>query len=163
MVIPAHRQLSHQPELASLSRRLTANFIDLLFLIPVMILLSATLRVGAAQSIIFTTLVYYPGSWLVFSATPGMLLLDCQVLDARTGGSLRKEQAFLRYICCVISMAPLGLGWVPVLWDKQRRALHDMMATTLVVETESEYDERDDESCKSLEQLLDESFPKSNP
>ena len=85
-----------------------------------------------------------------------MLLLECKVLNAATLGPLKKDQAFLRYICCVISQSLLGFGWLPVLWDKQRRALHDSMASSLVVETDSEYDDDNDQSDKSLEQIIHE-------
>jgi uncharacterized RDD family membrane protein YckC len=52
----------------------------------------------------------------------------------RNGESLSWADAFLRcWVGYILSSAPLGLGFIWVLLDKDKRAWHDIIADTLVV------------------------------
>lgn len=92
--------------------------------------------------------------WLKFLGTPGKLLLDCQVVDADSFEPMSVKQAALRYVAYVASIVPLLLGFLWVARDKRKQAFHDKIASTVVLHKAGI--EVDDESTKSLEQLMGE-------
>lgn len=71
--------------------------------------------------------------WLKYQATPGKLLFDCEIVDARTGQAIRFWQAILRYLGYFLSTLPLGLGFLWVIWDKRKQGWHDKIARTVVI------------------------------
>ncbi len=71
--------------------------------------------------------------WGRFGRTPGKLLLDLRVVNARTGGPPGYMRAFMRYIGYFVSALPLGLGFIWIVFDRQRQGLHDKIAGTRVV------------------------------
>jgi len=66
-------------------------------------------------------------------ATPGKRLLGIHVVDAKSLGEMRNRQAIIRYIGYIASSIPLGLGFVMVAFHKEKRALHDLLADTVVI------------------------------
>jgi uncharacterized RDD family membrane protein YckC len=75
---------------------------------------------------------YYVFFWTVTGQTPGMRLLAVRVTE-RNGGRLRARRSLLRLAASLLALAPLGAGFVPVLFDGRRRALQDYVARTVVV------------------------------
>ncbi|OQW93149.1 MAG: hypothetical protein BWK79_12675 [Beggiatoa sp. IS2] len=71
--------------------------------------------------------------WMKYLGTPGKLLLDCNVVDARTGQRIRFWQGVVRSLGYVISSLPLGLGFLWILWDRRKQGWHDKMAGTVVI------------------------------
>ena len=71
--------------------------------------------------------------WGHFGRTPGKLLLDLRVINARTGEPPGYVRAFIRYIGYFVSALPLGLGFLWIVFDRQRQGLHDKLAGTRVV------------------------------
>lgn len=71
--------------------------------------------------------------WKYRSATPGKMLMGLIVVDGRTGGVPPTGRLVLRYLAYIVSTLPLGLGFLWVAFDKQKRGFHDMIASTLVV------------------------------
>ncbi len=71
--------------------------------------------------------------WQILSATPGKLLFSARIVDARTGGKPTFGRFIIRYLGYVVSTLFLGLGFLWVAWDPQKRGWHDMLAGTLVV------------------------------
>jgi uncharacterized RDD family membrane protein YckC len=69
--------------------------------------------------------------WVLAGQTPGMRFLGLQL---RTGGEerLRLGQAIRRLSGLILSILPLGLGFLPILTDERRRGWHDRMAGTEV-------------------------------
>ncbi len=92
--------------------------------------------------------------WVKFLGTPGKLLLDCQVVDADSFKPMSIKQAALRYVAYLASILPLLLGFLWVARDKRKQAFHDKIANTVVLHKADI--EADDESKKSLEQLMGE-------
>lgn len=88
--------------------------------------------------------------WVKFMATPGKMLLDCYVVDARTGKSITTLQAILRYISYLISALPLLLGFFWMLWDKRNQCFHDKIAKTVVIRG----NEHTEDSLETLENKL---------
>lgn len=71
--------------------------------------------------------------WAWQGATPGKLFLGVRVVDAQTGQRPSLVQALLRWLGYGLSALPLGLGFLWVLWDPERRAWHDRLAGTRVL------------------------------
>lgn len=92
--------------------------------------------------------------WVKFLGTPGKLLLGCQVVDADSFAPVTLKQAIIRYLGYFVSMLPLMLGFLWIIWDRRKQGFHDKLANTVVLYNAGL--EMDDESSKSLDQLLSE-------
>lgn len=86
--------------------------------------------------------------WIKLKGTPGKLLLSCVVVDANTHMRINFAQALIRYFGYIVSMIPLGLGFLWVLWDPRRQGFHDKIAGTVVL--------IEDEADKSIAVLMQE-------
>ncbi|WP_052010123.1 MULTISPECIES: RDD family protein [unclassified Alteromonas] len=71
--------------------------------------------------------------WVHKSATPGKMSLKLIVVDAKTGDKPTVQQSIIRYIGYIISTLPLLLGYLWVIWDPKKQALHDKLAGTVVL------------------------------
>jgi uncharacterized RDD family membrane protein YckC len=71
--------------------------------------------------------------WMYKSATPGKMSLKLAVVDAKTGGKPTLQQSIIRYIGYIISALPLLLGYIWVIFDPKKQALHDKLAGTVVI------------------------------
>jgi len=79
---------------------------------------------------------YFPWFWMRTGQTPGMRLFRLRVVRDRDGGPVSGGQAVLRLIGYWISGAVFYLGYVWILIDSRRRGWHDLIAGTIVVETD---------------------------
>jgi uncharacterized RDD family membrane protein YckC len=128
-------------ELAGFGRRLGAQLIDLLWLLPLSFLLGFVASfvnggeissggelmaniIGALIVLIF---------WAERGGTPGKLVLGLRIVDADTGGGPPIGRLVLRYFGYLISALPLGLGYLWMIWDRRAQCWHDKLARTLVV------------------------------
>src|SRR5690349_29301 len=75
---------------------------------------------------------YYAYCWTAGGKTPGMVLLGLQVvsLDGSQAGTRR---GIIRTLAFPLSFILLGLGFVGILFQRDRRALHDLIADTAVI------------------------------
>lgn len=71
--------------------------------------------------------------WVYKSATPGKMMLNASIIDARTGAKPSKGQLIGRYFAYYVSLIGLGLGFFWVAWDAQKQGWHDKLAKTVVV------------------------------
>ncbi len=71
--------------------------------------------------------------WIKYAASPGKLLLDCEIVDARTGKPINFKQSILRYVGYSISALPFFLGFFWMLIDKKHQTWHDKIAGTIVI------------------------------
>ena len=71
--------------------------------------------------------------WARWGTTPGKLLLELRVVDARSGERPGWIRSLIRCIGYVVSLLPLGLGFVWAAFDRNGQALHDKLAGTRVV------------------------------
>ncbi|MEJ2687642.1 MAG: RDD family protein [Gammaproteobacteria bacterium] len=78
--------------------------------------------------------------WLRYRGTPGKQIMDCEVVDATTFDNLRIGQAILRYFGYFLSMLPLGLGFLWIIWDRKKRGFHDLLAHTVVIVADRSHD-----------------------
>jgi uncharacterized RDD family membrane protein YckC len=122
---------------AGFGRRLVAYIIDtVLVLIPYLILL-ATVDLALAYALwLAMGIVYYtyfegrPGG-----QTLGKMALGIRVVDYRTGGTLGYGRAFVRWLARILSGIPCALGYLWMLWDREKQTWHDKLSTSVVVPT----------------------------
>jgi pSer/pThr/pTyr-binding forkhead associated (FHA) protein/uncharacterized RDD family membrane protein YckC len=159
---PSAAYAASGPEPAGLFPRLLATLVDgvillalnLLLLSPVFLVLlfreafqSADLLrdwaflgilAGCGLMILGANLWYVVGGWARNGRTPGKALLRVAVVPSGPslpGPGIGLKKAFVRFLCWNLSGAILGIGHLLVLFRKDRRALHDLLAGTRVVRT----------------------------
>jgi uncharacterized RDD family membrane protein YckC len=145
-------------------RRVAATLIDtLIYSVALGLLLGPTIMEAALFTLegalrmaiaLLATIVL----WIKFLGTPGKLLLACQVVDADTHAPLSLKQSILRYVGYLLSLLPLLLGILWILKDPRKQGFHDKIANSVVLHNAGIEAgiERDDESRKSLRQLMQE-------
>ena len=153
---------------ASPGRRLAAQLLDgfILYFLIRLAIFSPVLAApaSASQTDILDALIQYPQlpgmltaalllivllCWTHLGGTPGKLLLDIRVVSVKTGEPPGFGQSLVRMLAYLVSAAPACLGFLWSFWDKRRQGFHDKLSNTIVIE--------DDESTRSLDQLLEES------
>ena len=75
---------------------------------------------------------YFAYSWSADGRTPGMALLGLRVVRS-TGARLSGGRAVARTLAFPLSFLVCGLGFALILVQHDRRALHDLIADTVVV------------------------------
>jgi uncharacterized RDD family membrane protein YckC len=75
---------------------------------------------------------YWWASTAVAGRTPGMALVGLRVVT-RSGEPVSGGRAFLRVLTLPLSFAVFGLGLLGIVFDRERRALHDVVAGSTVV------------------------------
>jgi uncharacterized RDD family membrane protein YckC len=88
--------------------------------------------IGAGLAI-FWCVAYFVFFWSTTGQTPGNRLLSIRVVEARSGEPPHAGRAALRVPALLLSAIPLCAGFLMILVDGQRRALHDRLVRTLVV------------------------------
>lgn len=80
---------------------------------------------------LFLDACYHIGFVWQYGGTPGKLLFGLEIVTAE-GTPLSLGRSIMRYIGLILSAATLGIGFLIVLADPERRALHDHLARTRV-------------------------------
>jgi uncharacterized RDD family membrane protein YckC len=122
--------------------RLAATFIDgiVLAVVPVIIIIIGAasgsrgiLVLGYVIALAFGIgySVYFEGG--PTGQTLGKRAMQIRVIDFATGGPIGYGRAFLRLIGRWISGIPCYLGYLWMLWDKEKQCWHDKMANDVVV------------------------------
>ena len=75
---------------------------------------------------------YYAYFWTASGKTPGMQLIGVQVVG-RDGSHVGTRRGLIRTLAFPLSFLLLGLGFLGILFGRDRRALHDSIAGTAVV------------------------------
>jgi uncharacterized RDD family membrane protein YckC len=65
--------------------------------------------------------------------TVGKRALGLRVVSIDTGGSIGYGRAFIRYWGRLVSLLVFGLGYLWMLWDREKQCWHDKFARDLVV------------------------------
>lgn len=91
--------------------------------------------IGIGYLVLFGAILGYHGYFLsTKGATPGKQVLGLKVI--RTNGApLSMGRAIGRFLSYMISSMPLYLGFLMIVFDKEKRGLHDMICDTRVVST----------------------------
>jgi uncharacterized RDD family membrane protein YckC len=66
-------------------------------------------------------------------ATPGKQVCGIRIIDMQGGGSIGYGRAFIRWIMKIVSGAVFYLGYLWMLWDKEKQCWHDKVANDVVV------------------------------
>jgi uncharacterized RDD family membrane protein YckC len=88
--------------------------------------------VAASVGLATWLLLYFAYPVAVSGRTLGMALVGLEVIS-KDGGGVSAGRALVRTLVLPISVILLGLGILTILVDRNRRALHDMVAGTVVV------------------------------
>jgi uncharacterized RDD family membrane protein YckC len=83
---------------------------------------------------LLATIGYFTFFWSASGETPGNRLLGIRVVGATSGRPLSGRRAFLRVFALVLSALLLCVGFLMILVDSRRRALHDRLVGSLVVD-----------------------------
>jgi uncharacterized RDD family membrane protein YckC len=80
--------------------------------------------------------IYSIGFWYKFSATPGKYLCSCKIVNQTN----LEKPSLIRFITRFLGyLVFLGMGFITVSFTKQKQALHDKMAKTLVIVVKSDF------------------------
>ena len=90
------------------------------------------LAVGAALAVVWFV-GYFAWFWSVAGQTPGDRALGLRVVQASSGRPLPWPRAALRVGAVILSAIPFCAGFVMILFDDRRRALHDRLVGTVVL------------------------------
>ena len=71
--------------------------------------------------------------WAVWGTSPGKRALRLQIVDADTGRRMTARQAGLRTLGYLLTFATCGAGFLWVLFNQRKQALHDRIANTVVI------------------------------
>lgn len=77
--------------------------------------------------------------WQKFLGTPGKMLMGIQIVDFNTGRRANVMKSTVRYVAYLVSMIPLGLGFLWVAFDKNKRGFHDHLSGTAVIVKQPEF------------------------
>jgi uncharacterized RDD family membrane protein YckC len=120
---------------ASFGRRLVAALLDgIILAIPNSILNAAVGRYGGsaiALAIGIAYFGYFEGS--PSGQTIGKRALGIRVVDFATGGPIGFGRAVVRFVGRYVSAIACFLGYLWMLWDKEKQTWHDKFASDVVV------------------------------
>ena len=72
--------------------------------------------------------------WAVWGTSPGKRAMHLRIVDADTGEPMTVRQAGLRTLGYLLSFATFGAGFLWVLFNQRKQALHDRIANTVVID-----------------------------
>jgi uncharacterized RDD family membrane protein YckC len=89
--------------------------------------------------------LFMPGALVYFALleggtrgqTLGKRLFGLRVIDLAHGGPIGNSRGFIRNIVRVLSWVAFGLGYLWMLWDREKQTWHDKAAGTVVVPFDS--------------------------
>lgn len=87
-------------------------------------------RITYAFSAYLIVIIY---AWVKFQTTPGKRLMSLRIVQFENRQPPTKKQFALRSIGYVIAAIPFGLGYLWIIFDKDKRGLHDYMSGTQVI------------------------------
>jgi uncharacterized RDD family membrane protein YckC len=83
-------------------------------------------------AVVIWEFIYFAYQWSLAGKTIGMALLGIQVVKT-DGSSIGPRQAVIRTMTLPLSFLVFGLGFIGILSNRDRHALHDRLAGTVVV------------------------------
>lgn len=132
-----------------LLRRIASIFYDLLVLLALLTLASALVVLPSGlllhhevpgshpafrAYLLSVTLVFFCGFWVKGGQTIGMRAWRLRVVRD-DGSPLRLRDALLRFFAATLSWVALGMGFLWILVDRDRRAWHDRLSRTKLLLT----------------------------
>ncbi len=116
-------------------RRFAAAFLDGLILGVIGFIVGVILGSDNAANVagLLLGIAYYTYLEGSTGQTLGKKALGIRVIDLKDGGSIGYGRAFIRYIGRFVSGIVLLLGYLWMLWDKEKQTWHDKFANSVVV------------------------------
>jgi uncharacterized RDD family membrane protein YckC len=94
-------------------------------------------KVLSAVGWVLVTAGYFVVGWSTAGQTLGMRAMELSVLTADALLPPRPLRSLVRVVFLALCILPLFAGFLPVLFDRRRRGLHDMVAGTVVVHADA--------------------------
>jgi uncharacterized RDD family membrane protein YckC len=120
---------------ASFGRRFVAYLIDVILIGIVGGVLVAIFGTGVGYGLDLLVGIAYFGylEGGPRGQTLGKMALGIRVVDFSSGGPIGYGRGVVRYLARIISGIVFLLGYLWMLWDKEKQTWHDKIATTVVV------------------------------
>lgn len=93
----------------------------------------AVIAGGAGALWVLYAWYYVVHGWARRGGTPGMRLLGLRLIDWKQRVPIGYARAILRLAALLVTVSTFGLGFLLVPFRRDRKALHDLLAGTLVV------------------------------
>ena len=87
-------------------------------------------------SVLLITMIFWR-RWK--GATPGKRFVHIKIVDAATFEDIDNKQALTRSVGYIASTFTLLIGFIMVAFHKEKRGLHDLLANTVVIHDDIEY------------------------
>lgn len=87
--------------------------------------------IGLTGFLLLLSLFYFAGCWTIWGRTVGGTIFETAIVD-ETGGPIELRAATKRWAATLLSLAILGLGFVPALFASHR-SLPDRISGSIVV------------------------------
>jgi len=130
---------------APLSQRFGAGLFDFILcvflsfalLLPFIILgksfFSVETLLAFLTTIAIVMFIYLTTSIAFFGKTVGMKMFSLEIVDVEENDYPTLHQAAINTVAYLISILTCGLGFLPALFNQEKRAMHDLIAGTIVV------------------------------
>jgi uncharacterized RDD family membrane protein YckC len=79
------------------------------------------------------SIMYLLGWWIFAGTSPGKWFCSARIVDFKTGQRAHAGRLVLRLLACLLSAAPLLLGFLMAARNPYKRAWHDRIARTAVI------------------------------
>jgi uncharacterized RDD family membrane protein YckC len=117
--------------------RFAAYLIDTILVSIVEVIVFVILHKAVALAYVINLVIVW-GYFIALEGGPtgqtlGMKALGIRVLDFGQGGSIGYGRAFLRQLVKIISAAVIFLGYLWMLWDREKQTWQDKAANSVVV------------------------------
>jgi uncharacterized RDD family membrane protein YckC len=89
-------------------------------------------QVAAGVTFFVWEFLYFSYQWALSGKTVGMAVLGLQVVT-KQGGPISGRQAVVRTLSLGLSLLTLGIAFLGIIFQRERRALDDFLAGTAVV------------------------------
>ena len=126
---------------ANFGQRLVAVLVDTVIytvVFGILFVLAAAINDALALIVYFGGIIgalvyyaYFEGS--PSGQTPGKKAMKIRVIDFNTGQPLGFGRGLIRSVAKYVSSIPFALGYLWMLWDREKQTWHDKLATTVVV------------------------------
>jgi uncharacterized RDD family membrane protein YckC len=126
---------------ANFGQRLVAYLIDVIIYVVALLILVAIAAAISESLAIIVYIIGFLGSIVYFAyfegspsgQTLGKKVMKIRVIDFNTGGPIGFGRGLLRWVGRLVSGFLCYLGYLWMLWDREKQTWHDKIATTVVV------------------------------
>jgi uncharacterized RDD family membrane protein YckC len=119
-------------------RRLAALLVDSVIVGAAIVVLALVLGpIGAIVGVLASYAYYIVMEGMPAGQTLGKKALGIRIVDANTGKPIGYGRAAIRNLARILSGWALGIGYLWMLWDREKQTWHDKLASSHVVPTDA--------------------------